>query len=111
MVRQANVYFEEGSIENAYLLYMRFMTLFLEKIRKHPDFGNVPATTKVSNQAKVREVLPKAEKLKTQLLELYKQEYKQYVAEEVRVRLCFSYVLLFGSWWLQSTKNKLTVYN
>lgn len=79
----ANVYYEEGSYENAYVLYLKFMTLFLEKIRKHPDYNTVPATEKTTNQAKLREVLPKAEKLKAHLLEQFTKEYNRYVNEVV----------------------------
>lgn len=81
MVRMANVYYEEGSLENAYVLYLKFMTLFLEKIRKHPEFNSVPVDVKARNQCKLREVFPKAEKLKQQLLEQYKDDYNRYLAE------------------------------
>jgi STAM-binding protein len=84
MVRMANVYYTEGNLENAYVLYLKFMTLFLEKIRKHPDFNTVPVKMKAINQAKLREVLPKAEKLKDQLLTQYKEEYKRYVVDRER---------------------------
>ncbi|GBP63528.1 STAM-binding protein-like [Eumeta japonica] len=60
MVRMANVYLAEGSLENAYILYMKFMTLFLEKIRKHPDYANVPAQVKTVNQVKLKEAQRKA---------------------------------------------------
>lgn len=83
MVRMANVYLDEGSYENAYVLYMKFMTLFLEKIRRHPDYASVPATDKSINKAKLREVLPKAEKLKVYLLDQFTKEYNRYLAEVV----------------------------
>jgi len=82
MVRMANVYLDEGSLENAYILYMKFMTLFLEKIRQHPDFTSVSVSDRALNAQKLREVLPKAEKLKTRLLEQYTHEYKQYYEEQ-----------------------------
>lgn len=83
MVRQANVYHTEGSLENAYVLYLKFMTLFLERIRKHPEFHTVPIDVKIKNQAKLREVLPTAEKLRKQLLEQYTEDYNKYLAEIV----------------------------
>lgn len=83
MVRMANVYLTEGSLEQAYMLYMKFMTLFLEKIRKHPEYGSVPAQVKTVNQAKLKEVMPKAEKLKQKLLDQYTKEHAAYVANEV----------------------------
>lgn len=82
MVRMANVYLAEGSLENAYILYMKFMTLFLEKIRKHPEYATVPAQVKSVNQAKLKEVMPKAEKLKQKLLEQYAREHVAYQENE-----------------------------
>lgn len=86
MVRMANVYLAEGSLENAYILYMKFMTLFLEKIRKHPEYATVPAPVKAVNQAKLKEVMPKAEKLKQKLLEHYSKEHVTYQENEVKRR-------------------------
>lgn len=83
MVRMANVYYREGSLENAYVLYLKFMTLFLEKIRKHPDFASVPVQTTAINRAKLREVLPKAEKLKQLLLAKFTEEYNRYITDQV----------------------------
>ncbi|XP_019878570.1 STAM-binding protein-like [Aethina tumida] len=84
MIRMANVYYKEGSLENAYVLYLKFMTLFLEKIRKHPDFKTVPSKLKTDNQIHLKEVLPKAEKLKQKLLEKYTLEYNAFLAEKKR---------------------------
>lgn len=82
----ANVYYKEGSLENAYVLYLKFMTLFLEKIRKHPDFRSVSVQIKAKNQATLREVLPRAEKIKSQLLEQYTLDYKKCMAERVSLK-------------------------
>lgn len=93
MVRQANVYYSEGSAENAYVLYLKFMTLFLEKIRKHPEFGSVPIDIKTKNQAKLREVLPIAEKLKQQLLAQYTEDFNKYLSEIVST-ICIVFYLI-----------------
>ncbi|XP_017771495.1 PREDICTED: STAM-binding protein isoform X2 [Nicrophorus vespilloides] len=74
----ANVYYTEGSYESAYVLYMKYMTLFIEKIRKHPAFKDVPLTTKEINKQQLREIIPKAEKLKKELLDQYTKEYLLY---------------------------------
>lgn len=79
MVRMANVYLEEGSLENAFILYMKFMTLFLEKIRTHPDFATVSVTDRATNSQKLREVMPQAENLKSLLLERYTKEYQKHL--------------------------------
>ncbi|XP_055525116.1 STAM-binding protein [Wyeomyia smithii] len=79
MVRMAHVYLKEDNIEWAYVLYMKFMTLFLEKILSHPEYKTVPADLKQQNQQKIKEVLPVAEKLKVKLMEKYTTEYKQFL--------------------------------
>ncbi|XP_070962531.1 AMSH-like protease isoform X2 [Oncorhynchus clarkii lewisi] len=38
MERMAAVYLEEGSLENAYVLYNKFITLFVEKLPSHRDY-------------------------------------------------------------------------
>lgn len=93
MVRMANVYYDEGNLESAYCLYLKFMTLFLEKIRGHPDFAKVPPDMKTANQKKIKEVLPKAEKLKQKLLEVYKKDYDLYMGKIV------SLIWLFSGWY------------
>lgn len=84
----ATVYHAEGNFENAYILYFKFMTLFLEKILTHPEYKAVPAQLKRSNQEKLKDVLPLTEKLKSKLLERYQTEYTQFLAakEAERVR-------------------------
>ncbi|BES87492.1 JAB_MPN [Nesidiocoris tenuis] len=84
MVRMANAYLEEGSLESAFVLYMKFMTLFLEKIRNHPDFPMVTKKEKEINREKLDEVFPKAELLKVRLLDMYKQQYERYLKDEKR---------------------------
>lgn len=82
MVRMANVYLSEGNHENAYILYIKFMTLFIEKIKNHPEFKTVPSSTKQPIQAKLKEVMPITEKLKCKLLDKYKKEYEQFLANK-----------------------------
>ncbi|KAK8734298.1 hypothetical protein OTU49_006112 [Cherax quadricarinatus] len=85
MVRMADVYDEEGSLENAFILYMKFMTLFLEKIRSHPDFASHSSADKTNNTKKLKEILPKAERIKHQLIEKYQREYKIIVEEQKKL--------------------------
>ncbi|XP_055687553.1 STAM-binding protein-like A [Lutzomyia longipalpis] len=82
MVRMAHVYHSEGNLEDAYILYMKFMTLFIEKIKSHPEYKSVPTATKQQNQAKLKEVLPVTEKLKKTLLGRYEKEYAQFLANK-----------------------------
>ncbi|KAJ6649929.1 STAM-binding protein-like A [Pseudolycoriella hygida] len=89
MVRMATVYHNEGNLENAYIFYIKFMTLFLDKILSHPEYKTVPSSIKKPNQDKLKEILPLTENLKLKLLERYKEEYKHFIArkkEAERVR-------------------------
>nr|KAF6425805.1 STAM binding protein like 1 [Molossus molossus] len=38
MERMASVYLEEGNLENAFVLYNKFITLFVEKLPSHRDY-------------------------------------------------------------------------
>uniref|UniRef100_A0A4W3K593 STAM binding protein like 1 n=1 Tax=Callorhinchus milii TaxID=7868 RepID=A0A4W3K593_CALMI len=38
MIRMASVYMKEGNLENAFVLYNKFITLFVEKLPKHRDY-------------------------------------------------------------------------
>lgn len=84
--RQAKVYLSEGDFQSAYILFMRFLTLFVEKIVKHPQIKEVPAETRKANKAKLAEILPITENLKKKLLETYKKEYEQYLIDEEKER-------------------------
>uniref|UniRef100_A0A336MJ09 CSON001880 protein n=1 Tax=Culicoides sonorensis TaxID=179676 RepID=A0A336MJ09_CULSO len=83
MVRMANVYLSENNIENAYILYIKFMVLFLEKIQTHPEYKTTPVTIKQPNQAKLKEILPITEKLKDRLKDRYQKEYAQFLARKI----------------------------
>lgn len=77
----ATIYHEEGNHQNAYTLYIKYMTLFLEKIIQHPEYKTFPANLKRANQEKLMEVLPITEKLKKKLLEQFQVEYAAYQSE------------------------------
>lgn len=78
MISMADVYIKENNLEQAYILYMRFMTLFLETINEHPDYKNVPIEERNLNYRALRDVLPKTENIKAKLLEQYSTEYELY---------------------------------
>ncbi|KAL5243883.1 hypothetical protein ACI65C_011293 [Semiaphis heraclei] len=78
MISMADVYMKENNLEQAYILYMRFMTLFLETINEHPDYKNVPIEERNLNYRALRDVLPITENIKTKLLEQYTTEYELY---------------------------------
>lgn len=82
MARMAHVYQSEGNFENAFILYIKFTTLFLEKIPSHPEYKTFDAATKRQNKEKIKEIFPVAERLKTKLLERFQQEYELYLHGE-----------------------------
>ncbi|EGI63297.1 STAM-binding protein-like protein [Acromyrmex echinatior] len=81
MVRLADMNMQDGSYENAFTLYMKFITLFVDKIRGHPQYNSVSAKDKAMNKDALRIVIPKAEKLKKQLLEQYQAEFDKYLED------------------------------
>lgn len=84
MVRMANVYQKEGNIENAFILYIKFTTLFVEKVPAHPEYKTFDTITKKQNIDKVREVFPIAEKLKAKLLQRFEDEYASHLKLEAQ---------------------------
>lgn len=38
IIRMASIYSEEGNIEHAFILYNKYITLFIEKLPKHRDY-------------------------------------------------------------------------
>ncbi|KAK3912720.1 STAM-binding protein-like A [Frankliniella fusca] len=85
MVRMADMYLKQGNLKEAYILYLRFITLFLEKIRKHPGWALLPNQNKKEASEKLKEAIPKAEKLKQLLLQQYEQDYQQKVSRLLEI--------------------------
>ncbi|XP_031844749.1 STAM-binding protein isoform X2 [Nomia melanderi] len=84
MIRMADMCMKDD-LKYAYILYVKFITIFVEKIRNHPHFHLVPLKDKEQNQQTLRKVIPKAEEIKKQLLEQYQAEYEKYL-EDVKLR-------------------------
>lgn len=85
MIRQADMCLKDDDLEYAYFLYLKFITIFVEKIRNHPDFHAARLKDREENQQTLRRVMPKAEELKKQLLEQYQTELYKYL-EDVKER-------------------------
>lgn len=81
MIRLANMHMQESNYESAYILYIKFITIFVDKIMKHPQYNTVPLKDRAMNQQTLRAILPKAEELKKQLLEQYQAEYDKYLED------------------------------
>ncbi|KAH8406943.1 hypothetical protein KR222_000893 [Zaprionus bogoriensis] len=87
ILHMANVYLQEGNHENAFILYMRYMTLFIEKIRQHPDYASVKQQVKAINKSIKEEIMPTTEKLRNKLLTQYQREYAQFLANQEAARV------------------------
>ncbi|KAL7306744.1 hypothetical protein TKK_0001113 [Trichogramma kaykai] len=87
---QADVYMKEGDIEKAYILYIRCITIYLEKFETHPEYNTLSLEQKEYIKVTLREILPIVEGLKPKLLEKFrlenerkKQELKQLELQRV----------------------------
>ncbi|XP_062854738.1 STAM binding protein b [Trichomycterus rosablanca] len=83
IIRMAHVYAEEGNQEHAFVLYNKYITLFIEKLPKHPEYklSNIPE--KKDTLKKLKEVaFPQAEELKKCLLKRFEKEYAEYLAKK-----------------------------
>ncbi|XP_017600191.1 PREDICTED: STAM-binding protein isoform X5 [Corvus brachyrhynchos] len=83
MLRMATVYSEEGNIEHAFILYNKYITLFIEKLPQHRDYKSAVIPEKRETVKKLKEVaFPRAEELKEELLKRYAKDYAKYKEQE-----------------------------
>ncbi|XP_029953869.1 AMSH-like protease isoform X2 [Salarias fasciatus] len=84
MERMAAVYLEEGSLENAFVLYTKFITLFVEKLPTHRDYQQCSAVPeKQLIMKKLQEVaFPRKDELKKRLHDKYSREYTEYLRSQ-----------------------------
>ncbi|XP_037353210.1 AMSH-like protease isoform X3 [Talpa occidentalis] len=80
MERMACVYLEEGNLENAFVLYNKFITLFVEKLPSHRDYQQCAVPEKQDIMKKLKEIaFPRTDELKKDLLKKYNVEYQEYL--------------------------------
>ncbi|XP_020829273.1 AMSH-like protease isoform X1 [Phascolarctos cinereus] len=78
MERMASVYLEEGNLENAFVLYNKFITLFVEKLPSHRDYQQCVIPEKQDIMKKLKEIaFPRTDELKKDLLKKYNAEYQE----------------------------------
>lgn len=83
MIRMAHIYTEEGNIEHAFVLYNKYITLFIEKLPKHRDYKTANIPEKKDTLKKLKDVaFPQAEILKKALLRRFEQEHAQYLVRK-----------------------------
>uniref|UniRef100_A0A7N8X7J6 STAM binding protein-like 1 n=1 Tax=Mastacembelus armatus TaxID=205130 RepID=A0A7N8X7J6_9TELE len=86
MERMAAVYLDEGSLENAYVLYTKFITLFVEKLPRHRDYQQCSVPERQLIMKKLQEVaFPRKDELKKRLQEKYSREHSEYLKAQVSV--------------------------
>uniref|UniRef100_A0A673KRM2 STAM binding protein-like 1 n=1 Tax=Sinocyclocheilus rhinocerous TaxID=307959 RepID=A0A673KRM2_9TELE len=92
MERMAAVYLEEGSLENAFVLYNKFITLFVEKLPSHRDYQQCNVPEKQVIMKKLQEVaFPRKDQLKRLLHEKYSKEHSEYLKSQTQamaVEMC-----------------------
>uniref|UniRef100_A0A8K9XYG2 STAM binding protein like 1 n=1 Tax=Oncorhynchus mykiss TaxID=8022 RepID=A0A8K9XYG2_ONCMY len=102
MERMAAVYLEEGSLENAYVLYNKFITLFVEKLPSHRDYRECSVPEKQVIMKKLQDVaFPRKDQLRKLLHEKFNKEHAAYLMSQVRFStqtLHYIQTDSFGGW-------------
>ncbi|XP_051968659.1 AMSH-like protease [Xyrauchen texanus] len=92
MERMAAIYLEEGSLENAFVLYNKFITLFAEKLPCHREYQQCNVPEKQVIMKKLQEVaFPRKDQLKRLLHEKYSKEHSDYLksqSQAMYVEMC-----------------------
>ncbi|CAF1110797.1 unnamed protein product, partial [Rotaria sp. Silwood1] len=79
LIDQADYYYQTNQFEQSFILYSRYITLFVEELKKyHRDFPNVS----INDRERVKDIIrtkafPRAEELKEKLKEKYIREYQE----------------------------------
>ncbi|KAM9380099.1 AMSH-like protease [Phaethornis superciliosus] len=90
MERMASVYMEEGNLENAFVFYNKFITLFVEKLPSHRDYHQCAVPEKQVIIKKLKEVaFPRTDELKRDLLRKYNLEYQGYIQNKNKCKTEF----------------------
>ncbi|XP_056323264.1 STAM-binding protein-like A [Danio aesculapii] len=83
IIRMANIYADEGNVEHAFILYNKYITLFIEKLPKHREYKTANIPEKKETMRKLKEIaFPKAEELKKLLLKQYDKEHAEYLVRK-----------------------------
>ena len=59
--------------------YRRYLSLFIEKVDKHPEFRSVPPQDKVKVKANLLQVLKRCEEIKAKLKAIFQREHSAYL--------------------------------
>ncbi|KAH9498378.1 hypothetical protein Btru_008132 [Bulinus truncatus] len=86
MLRMANMFCDDGQLESAFILYYKFIILFVEKLPLHQDYKNAPSEDIAEFKRKVKKVFPIAELIKSKLKDRYIEEEKLYLAAQKKLQ-------------------------
>lgn len=68
MLRMANQHLDDGDMESAFILYTKYITLFVNELPRHPGYKqSASQTEKTIMNRKLKLVFPLAEELKSKL--------------------------------------------
>lgn len=81
LIKSASALEQKGDIEKAFVLYLRYMTLFLEKLVHHPEYNKADRAEKTLVKNECNNVFELAENLKRRIMEQYTEEYEKYKRE------------------------------
>lgn len=78
LIKSASALEQKGDIEKAFVLYLRYMTLFVEKLIHHPEYSKADRAEKQLVKNECNNVFDLAENLKKRIIEQYTKEYEEY---------------------------------
>jgi len=87
MMKMAEIYRNEGNTEAAYVLYLKYMTLFVEKLAGHKDYNQIIPAEKKKVKKSVVEIMAITEDLKKKLKVMYEEDYNQWLEEEMERKM------------------------
>ncbi|XP_033644092.1 STAM-binding protein-like [Asterias rubens] len=82
IMRMADVYYDERNYENAFILYSKYITIFVEKLPKHPQYKQATPEDLKDTKKKVKQAFPKAEDTKTKLKQIFEKDFKLWQEKE-----------------------------
>uniref|UniRef100_A0A6G1S978 STAM-binding protein n=1 Tax=Aceria tosichella TaxID=561515 RepID=A0A6G1S978_9ACAR len=77
LLKSASAFESQGEIERAFILYLRYMTLFLEKLIHHPEYSKADKNEKKLVKEECNHVFDLAESLKKRIMQKYELEYEE----------------------------------
>lgn len=77
IIKSATACQKSGDIEKAFVLYLRYMSLFLEKLVHHPEWNKVGRDEKKHVREECNNIFDLAEELKARIRDKYEKEYEQ----------------------------------